>query len=66
MDSNNSNEKEIKTNGDAQITVVEMKDIIHCTSSSEENKKSGYEIIFSYNFAWLAKIKKVLDIIAFW
>lgn len=44
MDTNNSNEKEIKTNGDAQLTIVEVKDIIHCSSSSEENKKSGYEM----------------------
>lgn len=41
MTTNNSNEKEIKTNGDTQPTIVEMKDIIHCTSSSDENKKSG-------------------------
>lgn len=43
METEKLKNKENKTNGDAQLSVVEMEDLNHCPrpSSSGENKKSG-------------------------
>lgn len=43
METDKLNDRDIKTNGETQLTIIETKDIIHCTRSptSEENKKSG-------------------------